>query len=170
MSSKISRDDKLKALNIENNPLPDKYLNIIYNECIVKPNKKKKKINKPINVIDKTSKKYVLLLKLVNKLLVAMNKKQITDLTDFVDIDRQDIISCDKNIILDMEKELFKSKIFTKFQGWYRKKAVSFNLNILRSLVKATGLKLEQAQRNVYTKTNDRVFYNKRMFYTIKNI
>ena len=42
--------------------------------------------------ITKDSEKYKVALKLVNKILVNLGKDEITDLTDFKDIDREDII------------------------------------------------------------------------------
>ena len=171
MSNEITRDDKLKALNISDKSIQDKYIDLIYNEFIIKKNKKiPTKIIKSQKIIDTTTDKCVLLLKLVNKLLVSMSKTDIDDLTEFVNIDRSDIILCDKAIILTMENELFKSKIFSKPQGWYRKKAASYNLNILRSLVKDVGLKLVQIKKSIYAKEDGKPCLRTRIFYSIKNI
>ena len=58
--------------------------------------KKTKKVATENNVIDKNSTKYKILLKFTNKLLVNMGKPCITDLTDFKNIDRLDLL-IDKN-------------------------------------------------------------------------
>lgn len=114
--------------------------------------------------IDLENKKHILILKYVNGILKNAGKEEITNLTDFVRVDREDIIN-DKNLKLfnDMANELFEVFDKKKCNFYYFKfkdgVIVESNkctpLNVLRNIVKDTDL---------YTITTNRVdvFKNKR--------
>lgn len=92
-------------------------------------------------VIDKTTDKYKLLLKFINSILINIGKSQVDDLTEFKDIDREDIIKdVNKQTLNAMEKELFKT--FDKKKCGYYRKTDSIVLNCLRGMCKEVGLDL----------------------------
>jgi len=101
-------------------------------------------INKPADNTDKTTDKYKVLLKFVNKILANIGKIQITDLREFKEIRREDLIKdvCVK-IYNDMEYELFEC--FDKKKcSWYTRKSVRYYvITFLRSAAKDVGLKLK---------------------------
>ena len=85
--------------------------------------------------VDKNSDKYKVILKLVNKILINLDKKEITDLTGFIDIDREDIIKDENNkTLVEMEKEIFK--FFDKRKTGYYRKSDTLILNCLRGFLK----------------------------------
>ena len=90
-------------------------------------------------VIDKTTPKYKLALQLVNKILINIAQSQIDDLTDFRDIDREDIIKDVNNEALkSMQTELFK--VFDKQKCGFYRKGDCMVLNWLRGICKDLGL------------------------------
>ena len=76
--------------------------------------------------IEKDSDKYKVLLKLLNNILINIDKQEINDITDFKDIDREDIIK-DVNLetLCEMEKELFNEHYNKKKCGYYKTKGNS---------------------------------------------
>lgn len=167
LHKKVSKKRKLIALGIENHStLSDEYVDTLYTTHIInkkndyKPIKKKKVIE-----IDKTTKKYKVLLKLVNRLLLAMKKDEIEDLLEFQLIDRKEIVSCDKNIIKKLEPKLFKA--FKKGHCFYRKQAPSYNLNILKYLIKEIGMKMLRKQKNIHTSENNKLYVKTHAYYSI---
>ena len=99
--------------------------------------------------INKNSDQYRVTLKLVNKILVNLNKDEIDDLTKFVNVDREDIIKeCNKISLIAMESELFP--VFDKRTSRYDKQTSnSFTLNILRSFTKVIGHKMPYKKKDV---------------------
>ena len=173
----MNKHEKIKALNIDNitiDELSDEFVDTLYDKYVLQNNDKavsktKKVEKKPVKIIDKTTPKYKVLLKLVNKLLLAMGKSEIDDLLNFKMIDREKIIGCDRKIILNMENILCKS--FKKGQCFYRKKAPSYNLNILRYLVKEIGLKMIKKQKNIYNGIGNKTYKRTTSYvYYIKKI
>ena len=174
MMSKVnSRDNKLNALRLKSlNDLTEEQINMLYksyrnnNDNIkVKKDKTKKQIPK---LIDKTTNKYKITLKFVNKLLAKMGENQIEDLTEFRNIDRLDIIKHENKIVLEeMEEEIFKH--FNKVKcGYYRKdkSGDGYTLNCLRGMTKEVGLKLHKDRKDIYEGKFRRIG----MIYSIKNI
>lgn len=145
--------EKLKTLGLESYPLlPDKYIDILYESLKNNPVKKieckeitenkttshKKKEStvkqfKKHKRVDNSDPRYQILLKLVNCILVNLNKPSVTKLTEFVDTDRLDIIKpVNIGCFEKMESEIFKH--FDKMKaGWYRRKKVEhYILTFLR--------------------------------------
>jgi len=118
----------------------------------------------PANVnIDKNSPKYQFALKFVNKLLKNMKKSEINDLTDFKDIDRDDIIT-EKNteMLTKMENELYM--YFDKTLCGYYRKTDTYVLTTLRAITKTLGLKLNYVHKDITISVNHR---KKFIFYSI---
>lgn len=91
------------------------------------------------NVIDKTTDKYKVLLKFTNRILENIGKSQITDMTEFKNIDRIDIVKdANKQILLSMENELFK--MFDKKKCGYYTKSNNIVLNVFKRMCKDIGL------------------------------
>lgn len=119
------------------------------------------------NKISRDSDKYKVILKLINKILTNIDKKEIDDLTKFMNIDREDIIKdINKQSLIDMESELFP--LFNKKDsGYYRITGNGFVLNCLRGLLKETGYELLYAQKERSEIINGRSFRRKHFFYSI---
>ena len=101
-------------------------------------------INKPVDNIDKTTDKYKVLLKFVNKILVNVGKIPITDLREFKGIKREDLIKdITSEIYNNMETELFDC--FDKKKcSWYNRKNVNYYvITFLRSATRNIGLHLK---------------------------
>lgn len=128
--------------------------------------------NKPDNVKivkreDKNSKKYIVVLKLVNAFLVNLGKDEIDDLTKFVNIDREDIIKeVNKQSLIDMEGELFP--LFNKRNSGFYRKGDCIALNCLRGLVKELGYELFFVQNDIYNTINGQKFRKTCSYYSIK--
>src|SRR5438477_7069284 len=91
-------------------------------------------INKKLdNEIEKE--KYNIALEFINKILNNINKPKIKELTEFTNIDREDIIK-EINIgtLKEMENEIFK--FFNKKKCGYYRKTDALVLNCLRSMMK----------------------------------
>lgn len=122
------------------------------------------------NSIDKTTVKYKLLLKYVNAILSNIEgKSQITDLTDFTNIDREQIIKESNQKVLDkMETELFEH--FDKYKcGYYRRTGHSV-LGYLKGMCREVGLALVVTKKDICEKINGKSYRRTGYFYRIKNI
>ena len=108
---------------------------------------------------DKNSDQYKIVLKFINQVLVNIGKKEIDDLTKFVDISRNDIIKdCNKHLLENMEKEIFA--LFDKTKcGWYRRKTTqNYILTFLRYICTCLGLtftyhELKKQENNIVVST-----------------
>jgi len=145
-----SKDEMIAALktaNIDIDKAVEQVVVRAYNEYLIEKKKRE-------STIDKTTDKYVVLLKLVNKILENLGKPQITDVLDFRKIDRLDIIK-EVNIqaLVSMETEIFKHYDKQKC-GYYKakKKRESYVLNCLRGMCRQIGLVFEYKRRNVIKK------------------
>jgi len=100
-----------------------------------------------------------ILLKLINKILVGVGLKEIINLIDFVDIERDYLIKdiCSQ-IIKDMETELYM--FFNKTGASYKKDAKKFVLNCLKSFAKQANIKLCYRKKDVPV-TIDGVLYRR---------
>lgn len=119
--------------------------------------------------MDKKSPKYKLALNLINKILTNGDKKEITDLTEFVNIDREIIISeKNKEYFVKIEKELYKQ--FDKAEsGWYRRKQVkNYILTFMRYMCSDIGLTLTYEQKDITTNINGSNYRKTHSFYSIK--
>lgn len=167
-----SKLDKLKKLGLESyTALPDKYVDKLYESFKEEFKDKTKeqpsndKLEKTINKINDSDTKYQVLLKFVNCILNNLNRPTIIKLTEFADIDRQDIIRNENNECLNkMEREIFKY-FDKKKSGWYRRNIVEhYILTFLRYACDDIGYDFTYIH-----KTRQKDSINKtHLFYTIK--
>ena len=117
--------------------------------------------------MEKDSEKYKITLKLLNKILVNVGKEEIDDLTQFIDIDREDIIK-DPNTktLCDMEKELFTEHYDKKKCGYYRK-TDAMVLNCIRSMMKDAGFTFTKRRKEKSERINGKLFRRPHLLYTI---
>lgn len=120
------------------------------------------------NNINKNSDQYRVALKFVNKILVNLEKEEIDDFTKFINIDREDIIKdCNKQSLIDMEKELFPT--FDKKASKYdRRDAKSFVLNVLRNFMKVIGHKMVYKRKEKCVVIENRTYKRSYYFYSIE--
>lgn len=119
------------------------------------------------NMIDKNSDKYKVLLKLVNNILSNIGKEKIVEVTEFQNIDRDDIIK-EVNITTfrAIEKELFE--YYDKYKCGYYKKSNAYVLNCLRGLVKELGYKLIYTRKELGQIIDGKSLRRTHTFYSIK--
>lgn len=126
---------------------------------------KKSKIKN--NRVDKDSDKYKVLLKFVNKILTNLNKAEVDDLTQFINIDRDDIIKdINKDSLVAMEDELFP--LFDKSKVGYYRQTDSRALSILRGLVKEAGYDLVRKKKEKSDRFNNYSYRRTHIFYSIQ--
>ena len=117
--------------------------------------------------IDKTTDKYKVTLKFVNKILVNLGKEEIDDLTKFQDIDRVDLLKeVNKESLKEMEMEIFK--YYNKEDCDYYRKTGAIVLNCLRRMVKALGLQLISKRKDINQTINGENFRRTHTFYYIQ--
>jgi hypothetical protein len=115
---------------------------------------------------DKESNKYKLMLKLVNKILVNINKPQIDDLTKFIDIDREDIIKeTNTKILDDMADELFEE--FNKSSSGYYRKTNAIVLNCLRGMCKELGFQFNHKRKEKSETINGKSYKRTHLLYSM---
>ena len=115
------------------------------------------------NIIDKTSSKYIIALKFVNNILKNLDKSEINDLTDFKDIDREDIIKTEnKELVETMQSELFKKGNFDKGKcGFYRRSQVkTYILTLLRYICLDLGFKFTYTEKRIQKNTIAKSYYH----------
>lgn len=139
-------------------------------KCII--NKRKKIVKEKVKKkdIETDTKQYKVLLKLTNKFLMCMYKKNINRLDEFQMIDRLDIIKIPKTILEGMDKELYKRGVFKKGQFYYNKDTVNYNLNVLRNLCRQLGMKLMNYKKDMSEQINNKYYRKTHRLYSIENI
>lgn len=106
--------------------------------------------------IDKTSDKYKLLLKLLNKIIKNSKKlkkhqrKKIKNISDFMGMERADLIQeCNVEFFEEMEDELFEH-YDKKTTRWYRRKGIkNYILTFIRSACKEFGCELMAYKKSI---------------------
>ena len=166
MTNNITLEEKIRLLKIDLDNDNEEYINKLFDiyknkdkiniiiELIDKPVNEKiivveKQSEKPKKNINKKTGKYVILLKLLNKILTNLSKNNITDLTEFQNIDRDDIIKEENvNCYDELENEIFE--YFDKAKcGWYRRnRTKNYLLTFLRVACENIGLKFSYIQKN----------------------
>ena len=117
--------------------------------------------------VGKDSEKYRVALKFVNRILVNIGKEEVDDLTDFVGVDRDDIIKdVNKKSLEEMEGEIFP--LFNKLKCGYYRKTGSFVLNCLRGILKEIGFEMTYTQKEKNEIIGDRSYKRTHSFYSIK--
>lgn len=109
-----------------------------------------------------------LMLKLLNKILVNIGKEKIDDITEFIDIERDDIIK-NKNIksLNGMQDELFK--VFNKKKSGFYRKSDNIVLNCLRGLSKELDYDFIRKCKEKSKYINGKSYRRKYVYYSIKN-
>lgn len=154
----LTKAEKISALTkkkVTLEDLPMSVINKLYTEHIEE--------KKPKKDIDKTTDKYIVLLEFVNGMLKNIGKDEITDLRDFKDIYREDILKEEnKQLLISMQKRLFTH--FNKRNSGYYRKGSGWPLNVLRGMCKEIDLEItykrEQRSKNCVIDV--------KMLYTIK--
>ena len=170
----VSKQDILSLIN----NLDEQDLKKIYNDyknLFIKKEKVSSKdedyveLTSKNKVIDKSSDKYKIALKFINKILFNIGKPEINDLRDFKNIDREDIIK-------DVNKETleaYEGKLFEYFDkvkcGWYRKKTINnYILTFLRNMCNIIGTQFIYEKRDITEKVNGKNYRKTHVFYSIK--
>lgn len=167
----LTKQDKLKQLNMDENiNISDEYIDILYNARIINNKTKNNPIKlKEIKAIDKTTDKYKILLKLLNAILINMNKPIITDIKDFKDIDRDDINKdINKHAFANMEDEIYK--YYNKSaSGWYQRKSIKyFVVSFLKYASGDIGANFNSKRKDINMTINNKRMRTTHMFYTIE--
>ena len=111
-----------------------------------------------------------LVLKYVNKLLTNMNKPNIDNLLQFIDIDREFIITeTNTNTFHEMVPELFSKDVFDKKKCGYYRKSDSIALNCLRGMLKDLEYNFTFTQKDVTHEIDGKKYRLCHSFYSIKN-
>lgn len=105
-------------------------------------------------------------LKFINVILANLGKPAINSLTEFTDVDREDIIKeVNKKSFDDMQDELF-SCFDKKKCGYYRKTDAQV-LNCLRSMMKDLGYEMTYDQKDRYEVIDGKSYKRSHSFYSI---
>lgn len=119
--------------------------------------------------VGKDDDKYKLALKFVNVILKNIGRDEVNDLTEFKNVDREDIIKDVNKVSLDaMANELF-DKFNKKKCGYYRK-TDAIVLNCLRGMMKEIGYELTFHQKDRWEKNekvNGKSYKISHSFYSI---
>ena len=161
MSNSNKKKDILKTIKC----LSEAEVVALY-EKHIKPKQDEEKSADKIKTIDKTTEKYKLVLELTNGILKNINSDQITDLTDFKDIKRTDIIQEENTKMLD----LIADKLLQHFdiKVAYNRKTPNIVLNCLRTLCKQLdGLAFVKTRKEIH---NNDGFRKDITIYSIKKI
>lgn len=111
-----------------------------------------KNINIVNNVVDKTSDKYKVTLKFINKILENIGKPCIDDLTDLKNIDRNEIlVESNTKILEEMESEIWKHHEKIKCGAYH--KSDNRTLNVMRGLIRESDMKLCYSKKEITEKT-----------------
>ena len=114
-------------------------------------------------IVDKNDPKYVIALQFLNHILTNNNKSQITDILDFKDITRQEILKQENlDKLNEMEPELYKN--FDKMKCGYYRKTDNYVINFFRGMLKEMGYKAIHIEKDK-TVTIDGENYRKKIIY-----
>ncbi len=115
----------------------------------------------------KTSVKYMIALDLLNKILTNMGKEEITDLYEFVDIYRDDIMEeVNKMSLSEMENEIFK--YYNKDKCGYYRKTKNYIVNCIRSMIKEIGYQFCYIKKDKVSTINGKTYRRTYVIYSIK--
>ncbi|ARF08062.1 hypothetical protein Catovirus_1_112 [Catovirus CTV1] len=138
--------EQLKKSNKVDNKIKDNVETLNKND--------KKILVKGKKTVDKNNPKYIILLKLINSILTNLKMNNVDDLTEFKNVDRDDIIKEENiNTYNKMEKDLFKYFDKKKCQ-WYRRTQIkNYILSFIRAACEDIGLNFTYVTKNK-TKNN----------------
>ena len=146
---KISREDKIKALELQNNyttkQLNDQLLDELYNKFIRKTGKGNCYIKKSEYIkIENTSEKYKVVILFLNDILTILGKQKITEITEFIDIKRSDLIKDEcKNILKNHLNVLIEQFGKSKLHYSQRNDIDTYILTVLRKITTLCGYNLQ---------------------------
>lgn len=155
-SNNISRTEKLLSLKMTINAvIDDDTLNQLYKKFILDTKDAKKDNDKTDNRLQKGDAKYDLLLEFLNAILSRLNMEQITDITYFKNIKRDDIVSdkC-KNIVDIYLERIVDVKMYGKTNMYYstREDRQYYILTLIRQMAKQCGYELNMVPKVEYIK------------------
>ena len=157
MENNITLDEKIRLLKIflnKNNDQEkiDKIFNT-YNEVVndIKKDEllgdKELKIIKTKKNLDKGSYKYIMFLKLLNKILIENGTNNIEDIYDFKNITKEQLIkNREANNLFGMEEQLFKKKEGfnkNKCQWYFKHRIDTYIISFIRGACEELGCQLE---------------------------
>ncbi|AYV83773.1 MAG: hypothetical protein Hyperionvirus11_46 [Hyperionvirus sp.] len=122
---------------------------------------------------DTNSARYQCLLKLLNGILLNINKQTIKTIEEFASIDREDIIQ-DKNYIylLEIQKDLFKKGRFTKTStAWSRhtkSKTTNYIMTFLRYACAQIGYEFNYVKKDKCDIVSGKSYRRTHYLYSIK--
>ena len=123
-----------------------------------------------INNNNNFNKKYQVILDLVNKILTNINKPVITDLKEFIDINKNDIATeINKNLILNSGNIFFDTNIFDKQKmNWSRRRCtLNYILTFLRYACAELNLSFVSKQKLKSVKVGDESYLKMYSMYSI---
>lgn len=114
--------------------------------------------------------KYNIFMEFINALLVSIGKNVINSLTEFKDINRDDLISDNCLNIYDQ----YEPKIFTVFSKkecqWYRRKIIkNYLITVIRHMCIEINHKFTYKCKDVSRKLNGKTYRSKEILYSIEN-
>jgi len=117
--------------------------------------------------VDKDSDKYKVALKVLNKILTNDGKPEIDDVTKFVNIDREKIVTDVNRIsIEEMENEIFEH--FNKKGCGYFRKTKYLVLNFVRGMIKELGYKMARSRKEKSEYINGLSYKRTHSLYSVK--
>lgn len=119
-----------------------------------------------MNIDTINNSKYALLLKIINEIFKRNNIQEITDITNFINIDREIIIK-EKDIMIQMENEIFK--IYDKSKtAWYRRNIIkNYILTFFRYSVNEIGYQFTLKEKDISQTIDGKKYRRKHMLYSI---
>ncbi|AYV81398.1 MAG: hypothetical protein Harvfovirus31_14 [Harvfovirus sp.] len=120
------------------------------------------------NAAEKLNKKFDVLLKLIQKIMMNINGKAITTFTEFINIDREDIVKkTNYDSLVEMSGELFKH--FSKASaGWVRRATTkNYILCFLRFACKDLGLNFKSVKKEKSETIEGKKYKRAHYFYSI---
>lgn len=144
-----SRDEIMNNIKLSLDKLNDEKLKKIVN--IINQKQKKEVVKEVVNNdVDKTTEKYKVALKFINKMLENLGKEQIDDLRKFQNIDRLDIIKkVNTDSLFSMENELFEHFDRDKFL-WHRRNVTKYYIStFMRRMCAELGLSFTKISKNI---------------------
>lgn len=140
----IKRIDKMKYIEANIGYVEDDILGKINNQ-----------INKSLGIVEnKEDRKKRVVLEILNKILVAIDKDEIKSIDEFVDIRRDDLLNDDvKELIEENKTYLFNKNGFSKTDCKIYQTNIKFpHFSIIRGILKEVGYELISENKVVYEK------------------
>jgi len=166
MSAKVmSKEEKLKIIGLSenfNNEITDDTLDIIYNKFIEKNKNDTKKLHGTVYTkeskfekVDFDNNMYKTTLSFLNGLLKALNKNEITDITQFKNIEREHLLNPVCNQVLDNHiDDIIKCFGKSKIRYDMRHNHKCYVLSVIKYMVTYCGYKFASNRLSTLVKDN----------------